>query len=92
MSAYVLYVLACADGTLYAGITTDVARRVTEHNGSSLGAKYTRARRPVRLVYQRRYATRSAALVAEAAFKKLSRAHKLRQIGQAGRITEARVQ
>lgn len=77
---YTLYVLMCADHTLYAGITTDVERRVAEHNTSKRGAKYTRSRRPVRLVYHQTFATRSEALSAEAAFKALSRAEKLARI------------
>lgn len=78
-----LYVLECADGTFYAGITTDIARRVAEHNSSAKGAKYTRTRRPVRLVYSETHPTRSAALVAEAAFKQLSRTEKLTRISRA---------
>lgn len=83
---YHLYILSCADGTLYTGVTTDVERRVREHNGVSgsggtigagRGAKYTRARRPVALVYSRRFRDRSSAQGAEAALKKLSREEKL---------------
>ncbi|PIV86597.1 MAG: endonuclease, partial [Candidatus Moranbacteria bacterium CG17_big_fil_post_rev_8_21_14_2_50_41_107] len=48
---YYLYILKCADGTLYTGITTNLERRKEEHNSSSLGAKYTRGRRPVKLVF-----------------------------------------
>jgi putative endonuclease len=77
------YLLRCADGTLYAGVTTDVERRVEEHNGSGLGAKYTRARRPVELAYQEGFATRSEACAREAALKRLSRAHKLELIASA---------
>lgn len=77
---YTLYVVRCADDTLYAGIATDVERRVAEHNTSKRGAKYTRSRRPVRLVYQQAFATRSEALSAEAAFKALPRAEKLARI------------
>lgn len=74
---YYLYILCCADRTLYTGITVDLARRVGEHNSSRLGAKYTRARRPVRLVYSQKYRNRSLAAKAEGAIKKLSRAEKL---------------
>jgi putative endonuclease len=67
----------CADGTLYTGIARDVARRVTEHNSSSrLAASYTRARRPVVLVYQEAAASRSAAGRREYAIKRLRRQHK----------------
>ncbi len=87
--AYHLYMLRCADGTLYTGITTDLERRIGEHNGvgasgrtltgasSGAGAKYTRSRRPVELVYARRFKDRSSASIAEAALKKLSREEKL---------------
>lgn len=75
---YSLYILRCADGTLYTGITTDVARRVAEHNGDMpRGAKYTQARRPVTLVYSRRFRTRSNAQREEARVKNLSRMEKL---------------
>ena len=70
------YLVRCADDTLYAGITTDLERRVTEHNAGS-GARYTRARRPVVLVYREQCDDRSSALKREAAIKRLSRADKL---------------
>ena len=73
-----IYILRCADDTLYCGYTTDVARRVQEHNGEvkQVGARYTRGRRPVHLVHQESFATRSAAQKREAEIKKLSRVHK----------------
>jgi putative endonuclease len=74
--SYYAYLVQCADDTLYAGITTDLERRVEEHNTSELGAKYTRARRPVRLVYSEQFLTRSEAQKREAQFKKLSREKK----------------
>jgi putative endonuclease len=77
---YHLYILKCADGTLYTGITVDLARRVGEHNSSKLGAKYTRARRPVKLVYSKRFKNRSTASKAESRIKKLSRSEKLKLI------------
>lgn len=77
---YILYILQCADGTLYTGITTDMDRRLVEHNSSTLGAKYTRARRPVTLVYQKTYENRSVASIEESRVKKLSRAKKLEMI------------
>lgn len=69
-----VYLLQCADDTLYCGYTTDVQRRVVEHNGFGkiAGARYTRGRRPVQLVYQEIFATRSAAQKREAEIKKLS--------------------
>lgn len=71
-----MYVLECSDGTYYCGITTDLKRRVDEHNDSKRGAKYTRSRRPVRLVYHRRCANRSEAGINENYFKKLRRSQK----------------
>lgn len=70
MTAYT-YLLRCADGTLYCGWTNDLAA----HN-SGKGAKYTRARRPVRLVYSEPHPTRGEAMRREAAIKRLSRAEK----------------
>ena len=64
------YLVRCADGTIYAGWTTDLARRVQAHN-EGRGAKYTRSRRPVTLVYSEAFGTREAAL------KRLSRREKL---------------
>jgi len=78
-----VYILRCADGTLYTGITTDVARRVREHNGSPRGAAYTRARRPVRLVWHDRVTDRRAASAREYALKRLTRAAKERLVGAA---------
>lgn len=75
---YHLYILKCADKTLYTGITVDLERRIKEHNTSKLGAKYTRARRPVKLVYSKRFVNRSRAQKAESTIKKLSRAEKLK--------------
>jgi putative endonuclease len=77
---YYLYILKCADQTLYTGITTDVSRRIKEHNSSSLGSKYTRARRPVELVYKKKFKNRSLASQAEAQIKKMSRLEKLELI------------
>ncbi len=74
---YFVYILQCNDNTLYTGITTDLERRVKEHNHSKIGAKYTKARRPVKLIYSKEFANRSEALVEEARIKKLSRSEKL---------------
>ena len=74
---YYLYILRCKDKTLYSGITLDLDRRVSEHNSLKRGAKYTRARRPVNLVYFKKYRNRSTASKAEAKIKKLSRQEKL---------------
>ncbi len=67
---YYVYMLECADGTLYTGIATDVKRRVEEHNHSDKGAKYTRSRRPVKLVYQEAFEDRSGASKREYHIKK----------------------
>ncbi len=77
---YYLYILKCSDKSLYTGITTDLKRRVGEHNGvkgSKLGARYTKARRPVKLVYSKKFKNRSDASKEEARIKKLTRAEKL---------------
>lgn len=69
-----VYVLCCADGTFYTGITTDLARRLSEHNGARPGgARYTRGRRPVTLHYKEAARDRSAAARREAALRRLSR-------------------
>ncbi|MFA6588243.1 MAG: GIY-YIG nuclease family protein [Patescibacteria group bacterium] len=77
---YYLYILKCKDKTLYTGITTDLKRRLAEHNSSKLGAKYTKGRRPVKLVYTKKFRTRSTATKTEARIKNLSRTEKLRLI------------
>lgn len=79
-----VYILHCADGTLYTGATNDLDRRLAAHNAGR-GAKYTRTRRPVALVYREEAADKSAALQREAALKKLARAAKLRLIAGAER-------
>ena len=71
-----VYILRCADDTLYTGSTTDPERRVKTHN-SGKGAKYTRSRLPVALVYQESLPDKSAALRREAAIKRLTRQQKL---------------
>ena len=60
-SSYYVYMVECADGTYYTGITTDLKRRLNEHNTSEKGAKYTRARRPVKLVYSEEHPDKSSA-------------------------------
>ena len=69
------YILHCADGSFYTGWTTDIERRVKQHNAGR-GAKYTQSRRPVKLVYAERLPTRSAAQKRELAIKRLPRARK----------------
>ena len=75
---YYVYILKCADDTLYTGITTELERRVDEHNGSEKGAKYTRVRRPVILIYSEVYNDRSSASKREYQIKKnMTRVEKL---------------
>ena len=83
---YSVYILKCADGTLYVGSTTDVKRRLDEHNSSPKGAKYTKARRPVQLMHAEIFENRSAAQKREAVLKKLTRKEKLTFLAQSGDI------
>jgi len=76
-----VYILQCADDTLYTGITTDIERRLEEHNSDNKkGARYTRVRRPVNLVYQEDCDNRALASTREYQLKKLSRAKKLKLV------------
>ena len=74
--SWTVYLLKCADGTLYCGCTNTLTKRLAAHNRGQ-GAKYTRSRRPVALAWQEEQPDRSAALRREAQVKKLSRAQKL---------------
>ncbi|MBE6961571.1 MAG: GIY-YIG nuclease family protein [Ruminococcaceae bacterium] len=74
-----IYILRCHDDTLYTGYTTDPMRRLEVHQNGK-GAKYTRSRLPVELIYQEELEDKSSALQREAAIKKLSRAEKLQLI------------
>ncbi len=76
-----VYIVQCADGTLYTGWTNDLDRRLAAHN-SGTGAKYTKSRRPVKLVYHEVFENKSEALKREAAIKKLSRAEKMQLISK----------
>ena len=74
---YYVYIVECADGSFYTGYTSNVERRINEHNYSiKRGAKYTRSRRPVRLLYFEEYKTISLAMKRENQIKKMSRAQK----------------
>ena len=77
---YYLYILLCADKTLYTGITTNLKRRIVEHNSTNLGAKYTSSRRPVKIFYCKKFKNRSTASKEEARVKKLRRSKKLELI------------
>ncbi len=80
--AYYVYMLECADTSLYTGITTDVVRRISEHNGEAKGgAKYTRVKRPVKLVYSEEFPSRSLALKREHAIKCLTHIEKKKLTG-----------
>jgi len=77
MESWSVYIVRCADGSLYTGIATDVTRRVEEHNENNLlAARYTRTRRPVVLVYEEAAATRSAAGKREYEVKQMRREEK----------------
>ena len=78
--SYFVYILECNNGTLYTGITTDIKRRVDEHNNSEKGARYTKLRRPVKLVYSEKSEDRSSASKREYEIKKLKRSEKLELI------------
>ena len=79
--SYFVYMVECSDKTLYTGIAIDLKRRIDEHNLSDKGAKYTKVRRPVNLVYSEEFGDRSSASKREYAIKKLSRKQKLELIG-----------
>lgn len=81
MDGYFVYIVQCADGTYYTGWTTNLARRMAAHNGGAYGAKYTKSRRPVTLVYAERAETKKEAMKREYAIKKLSRRKKESLIG-----------
>lgn len=72
-----IYILECSDKTFYTGITTDIYRRLDEHNGTKKGAKYTTARRPVRMVYFEPSKNRSSASKREKEIKNLTRQEKM---------------
>jgi len=74
---HVAYILKCKDGTLYAGSTSDLVKRLREHNELKSGAKYTRGRRPVVLVYKEKCKTLAKARAREAEIKRMTRKEKL---------------
>ena len=80
MNKWYVYIVECADGSLYTGITTDVNRRLLEHNYSFKAAKYTRSRRPVRMMWTKEVANRSEASKEEYRIKRLTRKQKLELI------------
>jgi putative endonuclease len=80
MKEWCTYIVQCSDKSLYTGITTDLDRRINEHNTSNKGSKYTRTRRPVKLVYNETHTDRSSSSKRESEIKKLSRTDKLKII------------
>jgi putative endonuclease len=76
MSDWFVYMLRCADNSLYTGVTTDVERRLVEHNAAKSVTKYTRVRQPVRVAYQEKAESRSEACKREAQLKKLKKHEK----------------
>lgn len=78
--SWYIYILKCSDGSLYTGVTTDIERRLHEHNHSSRGARYTRARRPLSLAYREPAESRAQACRREWEIKQLSAVDKRRLI------------
>jgi putative endonuclease len=83
---YFVYILECADKTLYCGYTNDLEKRVFNHNNAKTGAKYTMGRRPVKLIYKEEFETLSEALKREYAVKKLSKSAKMELVSNCGTI------
>lgn len=88
MSAWSVYMLRCADGTLYTGIATDVQRRIGEHELGNRGAKYLRGRGPLELVFERVIGDRSAAMRVEHCIKQLPKTEKEELQRLPGRIDD----
>jgi putative endonuclease len=85
MNGYYVYIMECSDKTLYTGWTSNLEKRTQEHNDGKKGAKYTRARHPVRLVYTETCSCLSEALKREVQIKRMSRSGKLELIARASR-------
>ena len=83
MGTHFIYVALCKDNTLYTGYTTNVEKRIKAHNNGT-GAKYTKTRRPITLLYAKEYATKSEALKAEYAFKQQTRSQKINYLKAQG--------
>jgi len=79
-----VYMVRCNDGTLYTGITNDLEKRIKAHNSGKDGARYTRSRRPVKLVYSEKAGSKSAAAKLEYKIKKMPRAKKIEMIERIG--------
>jgi putative endonuclease len=76
------YMLHCADGTYYSGYTTDLTRRIHAHNNRKSGAHYTKIRRPVVLVYSKKFRTLARARAMEAEWKRMTRDEKMEMVGK----------
>ena len=76
-----VYMVRCSDGTLYTGVTNDLQKRIEAHNSGKDGARYTRSRRPVKLVYSEEAGTKSAAAKLEYKIKKMTREKKMKLVG-----------
>ncbi len=74
---YYIYILKCSDGTLYTGSTNDLEKRLHTHNTGKAGAKYTRGRRPLEMIYSEKFRTKSKALKREWEIKRMKRDEKL---------------
>lgn len=81
-----VYIVKCSDKTLYTGITKNITKRIEEHNTSPLGAKYTRGRRPVNLLYSQKMKNKSQALKKEWSIKRLSKNKKILLIKKEPRV------
>lgn len=85
--SWFVYIVRCNDNTLYTGVAKDLAKRLQQHNHGNDGAKYTRGRRPVELVYREHAASRSMAQQREYSIKRLSAAQKRQLIARAKSVT-----
>lgn len=90
-SKWYLYVLECSDGTYYTGISNDIPRRVAMHNAGT-ASRYTRARRPVKIIHRKRCRSRSDALKKEYALKQLTREEKEGYLEKHGKIHHKQIQ
>ena len=86
MSGWFVYMLRCADNSLYTGVTTDVERRLVEHNADKSVTKYTRVRQPVSVAYFEEAESRSEACKREAQLKKLTKKDKEALVGNKGKV------
>jgi len=88
MTVWSVYIIRCADGSLYTGIATDVARRLSEHESGAIGSKYLRGRAPLELVFEQALGDRSLATKIEHRIKKLPRTEKERLVDRTAQLDE----